>query len=109
MVRGGGLSACHLQQKPKVQGDTVDLYKESYDCTGHIQVSVEGVQETPDHLQRKHIQMGGDVMLLYKVLSSILTVFVKVLSSWPSCLCLLVPYFLGSFCFFFDQHFETLL
>jgi len=49
VVHGGGLSAGQLQHQPQVQGDTVDLYKESYHSAGYIQLSVEGVQETPDH------------------------------------------------------------
>jgi len=49
VVHGGGLSAGQLQHQPEVQRDTVDLYKESYYSAGYIQLSVEGVQETPDH------------------------------------------------------------
>lgn len=49
VVHGGGLSACQLQHQPHVQRDTVDLHKESDDSTGYIQLSVEGVHETPDH------------------------------------------------------------
>lgn len=49
VVHGGGLSARQLQHQPQVQGDTVDLHKESDYSAGYIQLSVEGVQETPDH------------------------------------------------------------
>lgn len=56
VVRGGGLSARQLQHQPQVQGDAVHLYKESYDSTGYIQLSVEGVQETPDHLKRRQTE-----------------------------------------------------
>lgn len=49
VVHGGGLGARQLQHQPHVQRDTVDLHKESDYSAGHIQMSVEGVQETRDH------------------------------------------------------------
>lgn len=49
VVRGGGLNSRQLQHQPQVQGDAVDLYKESYHSTGYIQLSVEGVEETSNH------------------------------------------------------------
>lgn len=49
VVQGGGLNARQLQHQSQVQSDTVDLYEESYHSAGYIQLSVEGVQETPDH------------------------------------------------------------
>lgn len=49
VVHGGGLSAGQLQHQPHVQRDAVDLHKQSDDSTGYIQLSVESVQETPDH------------------------------------------------------------
>lgn len=52
VVHGGGLSACQLQHQPQMQGDAVDLHKESDDSAGYVQLSVETVQETPDHLRR---------------------------------------------------------
>lgn len=52
VVHGGGLSACQLQHQPQMQGDAVDLHKESDDGAGYVQLSVETVQETPDHLRR---------------------------------------------------------
>lgn len=61
VVHGGGLSARQLQQQPQVQGDAVNLHKESDNSAGHKQLSVEGVQETPDHLRRRQIQRGGGV------------------------------------------------
>ncbi len=61
VVQGGGLSARQLQHHPQVQGDAVDLHKESDDSAGYVQLSVEGVQETPDHLRRRHTRRGGGV------------------------------------------------
>lgn len=61
LVHVGGLSARQLQHQPQVQGDTVDLYEESYYSSGYIQLSVEGVQETPDHLKGRETQIGGAV------------------------------------------------
>lgn len=49
VVHGRGLSARQLQHQPQVKGDAVDLHKESNYSTGNVQLSVEGVQETPDH------------------------------------------------------------
>lgn len=54
LVHGGGLSARQLQQQPQVQGDAVDLYKESYYSAGYKQLSKEGVQEDPDHLRGRN-------------------------------------------------------
>lgn len=59
VVHGGGLSVCQLQQQPQVQGDAVDLHKQSYHSTGYIQLSVERVQETRGHLKRRETQIGG--------------------------------------------------
>lgn len=53
VVHGGGLSSRQLQHQPQVQGDTVDLYEESYHSAGYIQLRVEGVQETRNHLRRR--------------------------------------------------------
>lgn len=64
VVHGGGLSACQLQQQPQVQGDAVDLHKQSYYSTGYIQLGVEGVQETRGHLKRRETQIGGAVFFL---------------------------------------------
>lgn len=61
VVHGGGLSARQLQHQPHVQGDTVDLYKESHHSTGYIDLSVEGVQETPDYLKRRQTKRGAGV------------------------------------------------
>lgn len=64
VVHGRGLSACQLQHQPQVQGNTVDLYKQSYYSTGYIQLSVEGVQKTPNHLKRRETQTGGVVLTI---------------------------------------------
>lgn len=48
VVHAGGLSARQLQHQPQVQRDAVDLHKQSDHSAGNIQLSVEGVQETPD-------------------------------------------------------------
>lgn len=53
VVKGGVLSACQLQHQPHVQGDAVDLHKEGNHSAGYVQLSVEGVHETPDHLWTK--------------------------------------------------------
>lgn len=53
VVHGGGLSTCQFKHQPQVQGNTVDLHKESDYSASYIQLSVEGVQETPDHLRRR--------------------------------------------------------
>lgn len=52
LVDGGGLALGQLQHQPQVEGDAVDLHEEGYDGTGYVQLSVQGVQETRDHLQR---------------------------------------------------------
>lgn len=62
VVHGGGLGASQLQHQPQVEGYTVDLHKEGYHSTGYIQLSVQAVQETPDHLQRGDTQIGGGVV-----------------------------------------------
>lgn len=49
VVHGGSLISRQLQHQPQVQGDAVNLYKESDYSTSYIQLSVESVQETPDH------------------------------------------------------------
>lgn len=52
LVGGGGLALGQLQHQPQVEGDAVDLHEEGYDGTGYVQLSVQGVQEARDHLQR---------------------------------------------------------
>lgn len=59
VVHGRRLSTSQLQHQPQVQSDTVDFYKQSYYSTGYIQLSIEGVQETTNHLRRKETQTGG--------------------------------------------------
>lgn len=49
VVQGGRVGHRQLQQQSQVEGDTVDLHKESDHGAGYIQLSVEGVQETRDH------------------------------------------------------------
>lgn len=56
VVHGGGLSTRQFEHQPQVQSDTVDLHKESDYSAGYIQLSVEGVEETPDHLRRRWTQ-----------------------------------------------------
>lgn len=53
VVHGRGLSTRQFEHQPQVQGDTVYLHKESNYSAGYIQLSVEGVEETPDHLRRR--------------------------------------------------------
>lgn len=53
VVHGGGLSASQLQHQPQVQSDTVHLHEQGNYSTSYVQLSVEGVQETPDHLRRR--------------------------------------------------------
>lgn len=67
VVHCGGLSACQLQHQPQMKGDTVDLHKQSYDSTRDIQLSVEAVQEAPDHLQKTHT---GNLLISCTVLQS---------------------------------------
>lgn len=67
-VHGGELSACQLHQQPQVEGNTVDLHKESEYSAGYIQLSVEGVQETRDHLRRdthREMEVFLDVRCFY--------------------------------------------
>lgn len=49
IVSGGGLSGSQLQQQPQVERHAVDLHEESHHSTGYVHISVEGVQEAPDH------------------------------------------------------------
>lgn len=53
LIGEGGLSARQLQHQPQVQRDAVDLHEEGDHSTGYVELSVEGVQETPDHLGTK--------------------------------------------------------
>lgn len=53
---GGRLALGQLQHQPQVEGYAVDLHKESYDGTGYVQLSVQGVQETRDHLKIRGTQ-----------------------------------------------------
>lgn len=62
VVHGGGLGTSQLQHQPQVEGHTVDLHEEGYHSTGYIQLSVQGVQESPDHLQRGETQIDGAVV-----------------------------------------------
>lgn len=62
VVYGGGLGASQLQHQPQVEGHIVDLHKEGYHSTGYIHLSVQGVRETRDHLQRRETQIGGAVV-----------------------------------------------
>lgn len=50
VIGDGGLSARQLQHQPQVQGDAVHLHEEGDHSPSYVQLSVEGVQETPDHL-----------------------------------------------------------
>lgn len=54
LVYGRGLSVRQLQQQPQVQCDAVDLHKESEYSAAYIQLSVEAVHETRDHLRKRH-------------------------------------------------------
>lgn len=58
VVYGGGLSVGQLQHQPQVQGDAVDLHEEGDQSTGNVELGVEGVQETPDHLETEHYGEG---------------------------------------------------
>lgn len=53
VVQGGRLSTRQLQHQPQMQGDTVDLHKEGDYSTGYIELSVQGIQETPNHLRTR--------------------------------------------------------
>lgn len=53
VVHGRGLSASQLQHQPQVKGDAVDLHEESDYSASNVQLSVEGVQETPDYLRTR--------------------------------------------------------
>lgn len=63
VVEGGGLSARQLQHQPQVQGDAVDLHEQRDDGAGDVQLSVEAVQEAPDHLERGGRQTRGGMKL----------------------------------------------
>lgn len=52
VVEGGVLSTRQLQHQPQVQGDAVDLHEQRDDGAGDVHLSVEAVQEAPDHLER---------------------------------------------------------
>lgn len=84
VVHGRELSARQLQHQPQVQSDTVDLYKQSYYSTSYVQLSIEGVQETPNHLKRRETQAGGGVLTtnnyLVGLLLKLFFLFVFVLS-----------------------------
>lgn len=53
VVQGGRLSTCQLQHQPQMQGDAVDLHKEGDYSAGYIELSVQGIQETPNHLRTR--------------------------------------------------------
>ena len=67
---GGRLSGGQFQHQPQVQRDTVDLHEEGDDGAGYVQLSEEGVQETPDHLgrRRRHTQREVEVFITFYIL-----------------------------------------
>lgn len=64
VVEGGGLGARQLQHQTQVQGDAVDLHEERDDGAGDVQLSVQAIQEAPDHLESTETQTGGPETLV---------------------------------------------